>query len=65
MNKNLQMSNSDLASAQLIYAKDCISSGRLLRAIKAIHAAIELIGKQDQYAVDDEVIRLLNGGAND
>jgi hypothetical protein len=65
MNKNLQMSNSDLASAQLIYAKDCISSGRLLCAIKAIHAAIDLLGKADQYAVDDEVVRLLNGGSND
>jgi hypothetical protein len=65
MTKKPIMSNLDRATAQLIYAKDCISSGRLLRAIKAIHAAIELIGKQDQYAVDDEVVRLLNGGAND
>jgi hypothetical protein len=65
MSPNTRMSNNDRAIAQLIYARDCISQGRLLRAKQAIVAAISLVGKQNHDAIDDEVIRLLNGGAND
>jgi hypothetical protein len=65
MSKNLQMSNSDRAIANLMYARDCVYQGKLLRASKALTTAISLLARQDQRAIDDEVIRLLNGGAND
>jgi len=62
MTKKSHMSNSDRALSQLIYARDCIAAGRLLRATQAIRAAIELIGKQDSAAIDAEVLRLIGGG---
>lgn len=66
MSKKPILSNSDRARANLIYARDLLKSGRIMKAHGAITRAIGLLAnKSDGEAVDNEVIRLLNGGAND
>jgi len=54
-----QLSKKDQAVANLIYARDLIQNGKLNCASSLIARAIDLLGKHNVLAVDDEVIRLL------
>ena len=59
------ISPTDEAQSLLIYSKDCIYSGRLLEARKAINKAIKLLPIQDKDNVDNVLLRLIQGGIND
>ena len=58
------ISPTDEAHSLLMYSKDCIYSGRLLEARRAINKAIKLLPTQDKDSVDNELLRLIQDGLN-
>jgi hypothetical protein len=56
------MAHEDRAQSLMIYSKECINSGRISEAKKAIDEAILLLPCIDQQNIDDELLRLIKVG---
>jgi hypothetical protein len=61
MAKNTSLSTNDRVIVHLIYARDCIHSGKLAKADQSISAVLALLSRDNQDSIDSEVIRLLKG----
>lgn len=56
-----ELSAQDASIARIIYAKDCICSGNLPDALRALDFALLRLEKHNRFLVDNEVVRLLQG----
>lgn len=50
------LTRNDKAIVQLLYSRDLMINGRIKEAFQLIGYAIDLIGKQDPMAIDNEVL---------
>jgi hypothetical protein len=53
------LTRNDRAIVQLLYSRDLMINGRIKEAFQLIGYAIDLIGKQDPMAIDNEVLKRL------